>query len=202
MKDRIIGPGDNDYGRQKPPEQFVEATVIPDRLPAILRSIGAKGVNDAADKVVLEASAQVIEQLLVKLHKITRERDEADRRAGAAERELAGEKDGTLRRNQWLDKAKRDAGYPTEESFDVVWEAALTALKDSRGITSRDWQQKFLQACQDEIVRGNLTSMPRKVQFMKDRDMKTIEEVHDWMKTTRETFEKMTASGINLTAKT
>ena len=64
--------------------------------------------------------------------KATRERDEADRRAGAAERRLAWEKEGTVKREQWLDKAKRDAGYTTTVSFDEVWAAALAALKASK----------------------------------------------------------------------
>lgn len=38
-------------------------------------------------------------------------------------------KDAQIKRNEWLDKAKKEAGYSTNVSFDVVWEEALKALK-------------------------------------------------------------------------
>jgi hypothetical protein len=60
------------------------------------------------------------------------ERDDADRRAGAAERNLEYHKKAYVARNEWLAKAKRDAGYSENESFDVVWEAALQALLSER----------------------------------------------------------------------
>jgi len=39
--------------------------------------------------------------------------------------------DSQRRRNDWLRKAKKDAGYPDSISFDVVWEHALKCLKKS-----------------------------------------------------------------------
>lgn len=59
------------------------------------------------------------------------ERDEADRRAGAAERRIEALEDAAFRRAKWLLQAKLDAGYPEEVSFDVVWDAALRALLDA-----------------------------------------------------------------------
>lgn len=60
------------------------------------------------------------------------ERDEADRRAGAAERLNAHlEKSASLTRS-WLDEAKRAAGYSANVSFDVVWAEALAALLEKR----------------------------------------------------------------------
>lgn len=53
------------------------------------------------------------------------ERDEADRRAGAAERRLAHEVDARLRRADWLSKAKAAWGASDDCSFDVVWAEAL-----------------------------------------------------------------------------
>jgi len=35
--------------------------------------------------------------------------------------------DSQRRRNDWLRKAKKDAGYPDSVSFDIVWAAALKA---------------------------------------------------------------------------
>lgn len=52
---------------------------------------------------------------------ITVERDDADRRAGAAERKLEDVQDTLARQNQWRDAQKRSRGYDTNVSFDVVW---------------------------------------------------------------------------------
>lgn len=41
--------------------------------------------------------------------------------------------DSQNRRNSWLDKAKREAGYHPNVSFDEVWAEALAALKATRG---------------------------------------------------------------------
>jgi len=59
--------------------------------------------------------------------------NEADRRAGAAERELASKEDATQRQASWIRKAKAAAGYDNNISFDVVWDDALKALLDARG---------------------------------------------------------------------
>jgi hypothetical protein len=75
--------------------------------------------------LMLEA-AQHIEEL-------TAERDNADRRAGAAERRMEDYQDTSIRRDQWLRKAKEDAGYHYNTSFDVVWADALAALKRAKG---------------------------------------------------------------------
>jgi len=60
------------------------------------------------------------------------ERDEADRRAGAAERELAELKEELLTYKDLRSQRKRDAGYDDGTSFDVVWAEALAALKEKR----------------------------------------------------------------------
>lgn len=39
--------------------------------------------------------------------------------------------DAQVRRNDWLRDAKKAAGYPDSVSFDVVWDAALKALKNN-----------------------------------------------------------------------
>lgn len=58
--------------------------------------------------------------------------NEADRRAGAAEREMSHLKDAAAARATWLSKAKRDAGVSDNVSFDVVWTQALPLLIASR----------------------------------------------------------------------
>ena len=57
--------------------------------------------------------------------------DEADRRAGAAERLLEFEVDSRIKRDVWLRKAKAEAGYDNNVSFDVVWQ---DVLKKSKGV--------------------------------------------------------------------
>ena len=68
--------------------------------------------DDAADRIV---SLEV-------------ERDEADRRAGAAEREMQTLKDTIARLNSVRSKQKREWGVDENTSFDAVWNEAL-ALK-------------------------------------------------------------------------
>lgn len=58
--------------------------------------------------------------------------DEADRRAGAAERENARLKESAIRRSEWLRKAKAEAGYDDTVSFGEVWAEALSALRQIR----------------------------------------------------------------------
>lgn len=49
------------------------------------------------------------------------ERDEADRRAGAAERKLAALEETERRTQSWLAEQKRRRGYGPHVSFDKVW---------------------------------------------------------------------------------
>lgn len=55
------------------------------------------------------------------IEELQAERDEADRRAGAAERARARSADAAAGRAEWLSKAKREEGYTDITSFDVVW---------------------------------------------------------------------------------
>lgn len=71
---------------------------------------------------------QVVKELGEAMELLKKERDEADRRAGAAERELQRYKDAQQANDQWLDKAKEQWGVHRHTSFDLVWEEAL-ALK-------------------------------------------------------------------------
>lgn len=49
----------------------------------------------------------------------------------------------------------------------------------------------WLHICQEELQRGKLTSIPLKVRFMEERGFKDLDEVHDWMISTRKAFEAM-----------
>jgi hypothetical protein len=61
------------------------------------------------------------------------ELDDADRRAGAAERVLAGIREDVYRVDQCRAAQKTAAGYHRNVSFDVVWDEALAALLEKRG---------------------------------------------------------------------
>jgi hypothetical protein len=63
---------------------------------------------------------------------IRAERDDADRRAGAAERQMVELKDSAAKRRDWLDRAKEAAGFHRNVSFDRVWEQALPLLLAAR----------------------------------------------------------------------
>ena len=68
------------------------------------------------------------------IKRLKAERDEADRRAGAAARQMADMQDTITRRQTWLFEAKREWGVDDNISFDVVWKEAL-AFKE-RAITA------------------------------------------------------------------
>lgn len=69
----------------------------------------------------------VIEQLRA-------ERDEADKRAGAAERNAEQLADERRAREAWLTKAKAAWGVDDRVSFDVVWAQALEARAQLKAI--------------------------------------------------------------------
>lgn len=50
---------------------------------------------------------------------------EADRRAGAAERQMAEMTDTIARANRSIERMKEEAGYHSNVSFDVVWAETL-----------------------------------------------------------------------------
>lgn len=59
------------------------------------------------------------------LVKLSVELAEADRRAGAAERKAASLQKSYVARQDWLRKAKEEAGYDSSVSFDIVWRDTL-----------------------------------------------------------------------------
>ncbi len=77
---------------------------------------------------IVDDQAYVSDKEPVDCAQIQAERDEADRRAGAAERRSAHLTDAATSRESWLRKAKSEWGVESNVSFDVVWAEAL-ALK-------------------------------------------------------------------------
>lgn len=57
------------------------------------------------------------------------ENAERDELIGRLTRDNGYLKDSAYRREQWLDKAKRDAGYDTRISFDIVWKEVLAKAR-------------------------------------------------------------------------
>ena len=70
------------------------------------------------DMATLEKAELAIKALIA-------ERDEADRRAGAAERQREYSQESNNARANWLHRAKRQWGVDDNVSFDVVWAEAL-----------------------------------------------------------------------------
>ena len=59
------------------------------------------------------------------IRKLRADLAEADRRAGAAERENAQLRESEAKRHWWLSKAKEEAGFTDRDSFDDVWAHVL-----------------------------------------------------------------------------
>lgn len=53
----------------------------------------------------------------------------------------------------------------------------------------------FLALCQEELIRSSLTSLPRKLDFGKQRGL-TLDQVHQWMLDTRKNFEVAVAAAV------
>lgn len=90
--------------------------------------------NQDVDVIPLlsESMRDKCSQIETAVYQLIAERNEADRRAGAAERNAAYYIDAYQKRRDWSDDAKEAAGYHRNVSFDEVWAAALSALKASK----------------------------------------------------------------------
>lgn len=64
-----------------------------------------------------------------KISQLQKERDEADRAAGAAMRRIAYLEENERKQARWLSEAKRAQGYSDNTSFDEVW-AKVRAERD------------------------------------------------------------------------
>lgn len=113
------------------------------------RSTGFSGIPDSEIQQVARLSSPPENQSLAsELDALRAERDEADRRAGAAERRLADEVDARCRRDSWLRKAKEKWGVSSDCSFDLVWAEALklkqqASLPATEHRLESEWQAEF-----------------------------------------------------------
>lgn len=102
-------------------------------------------------------AANLIESLQAQLN-------EADRRAGAAERENVSLRRDICDRRRWLDEAKREAGYDANVSFDVVWAEALQAkncLSELWVYLHRNFGEVFTCAQAAMRLRGFIPGEPK-----------------------------------------
>ena len=76
------------------------------------------------------AVVNVVKDCEDEILRLREERDEADRRAGAAERSLSYLQDSENARKSWLSDAKKAWGYHDNVSFDVIWAEALALKKE------------------------------------------------------------------------
>ncbi len=80
---------------------------------------------------------------------LTAERDEADRRAGAAEREMASLKEEARKRRWWLDSAKEARGYGMYVTFDRVWAETCAKADEAAGLRQQN------EALQEALHRAS-----------------------------------------------
>lgn len=104
------------YQRSQRMLEAMEGTVI--------SPFSAQGVR----RVINEETA-IIAALEAQVEALTKERDEADRRAGTAERMLSDKRETLYRLNHCRDNQKAAAGFDRNVSFDVVWASVLADAK-------------------------------------------------------------------------
>lgn len=91
---------------------------------------------------------------------LVRERDDADRRAGAAERKMAAFQDSATTHQQWLDHAKLRAGYHRNVSFDIVFDDLLKERTERGTANTQHEEQGSSQAInpqgRGEYITGDI----------------------------------------------
>lgn len=125
----------------------------PDHVRIPVRA-GAKLTNTHLQTQLIAARNDAIEwrnkclEAEERAMKAEAERDEADRRAGAAERLLEHLREGERRTNLWLSEAKEEAGYDINTSFDVVWKETRERIRETEkhaaetAILAHDWMKR------------------------------------------------------------
>lgn len=115
--------------------------------------LGGSDLVDAAD-VTMAKAADHIEAL-------TTERDDADRRAGAAERHLAWANEENSKRSRWLRKAKEERGYGDEVSFDRVWEEACKGADSAKALQAENERLREALECLEKSDDGMTADIAR-----------------------------------------
>lgn len=94
-------------------------------------------VQEEANARFIAAARTAVPLLLGMVEALRRERDEADRRAGAAKRKLEALEEQERRRDQWMREQKQALGYALNVSFDDVWVDVLRQRDEARAREAR-----------------------------------------------------------------
>ena len=92
------------------------------------------------------------DELRALLARVEAERDEADRRAGAAERELASLKEDARKERWWLEDAKRARGYDIGVSFDTVWAETCAKADGNIGAVADLERERCAKLCEERAA--------------------------------------------------
>ena len=103
--------------------------------------------------------------------------------------------------------AECDSGRDTDLDLDDVAatsQKAKAELEELRAENERFKEQLKACAtvCTEELVRGRLIGVPQKLSFAGDRGMKNLDEVTEWMITTRGNFEALAREFSAMNVKT
>ena len=138
---------------------------------------------------------QSIESLLAELDRVKAERDEADLRAGAAERSYQREREATSARDSWRRKAKRQWGVDDSVSFDVVWAEAIAQKEQiTKLIAERDEAVLIHQLdTGTESAIAALQEQVEKLTAERDAYKKALDSAEDQITGLKETRNRLTA---------
>ncbi|MGF3028048.1 hypothetical protein ACQVP2_35330 [Methylobacterium aquaticum] len=86
------------------------------------------------------------------LARVEAERDEADRRAGAAERRIARLEEDARKEERWLEDAKRARGYDIGVSFDTVWVETCAKADGNIGAVAEVERGRCANLCEERAA--------------------------------------------------
>ena len=92
--------------------------------------------------------------LVAEVERLRAERDDADRRSGAAERSLEHAQDTISRHRSWTGEAKKQWGVDDSISFDKVWEECLATKRklDDGHVLVDARELEALVTCSDILI--------------------------------------------------
>lgn len=136
MESLIELKADHDRDSRMIREKTEEISTLQQRVEALSADLIASNLHLEAERESVLKCATKVADLKQRVEALEKERDEADRRAGASEREMEGLKETAFRRSMWLDNAKDQWGVDKNVSFDVVWAECLNLKQQLAAVTS------------------------------------------------------------------
>lgn len=96
----------------------------------------------------------------------------------------------------WCNEAARYFENRPTNGEDAAHWANVSNAENARKVADalRSAQARIAEledAIRDEMIRGELHSTPRKLEFMKSRGMNDLDEVHEWMRGVRRRLEEL-----------